>query len=353
MKYLITGNLGYVGPGLTKEIVRRDPNAYIIGYDIGYFAKYITSPFICPEVFLQEQHYGDVRKFPPRLLEGVDTVIALAAISNDPIGNQYEMPTMEINYEANVRIAEAAKASGVRRFVFASSCSVYGAAEDAPRTEDSSLNPLTAYAKSKIRSEQALQSLAGDGFQVTCLRFATACGMSERLRLDLVLNDFVAGALTSEHIDILSDGTPWRPLIHVLDMARAIYWASHRSTDNNSFLSINTGSNAWNYQVRDLAYAVQKMLPGIKVSINSNAEPDRRSYRVNFDRFEELAPEYQPNYDLTSTIKHLLNGLRDIEFADVQFRNGKLMRLNVIRDLRDKNTIDAKLSVNKHLPGTM
>ncbi len=347
MNVLITGNLGYVGPGVVREFRRRIPSAGIYGYDIGYFAGNLTTGTICPEIYLNAQHYGDVRHFPERLLEGMDAVVSLAAISNDPIGNLYEKPTMEINYEANVRIAELAKKQGVSNFVFASSCSVYGAAGEEARQEESEVNPLTAYARSKISSEQALQSLATTGFQVTCLRFATACGMSDRLRLDLVLNDFVAGAMASGKIDILSDGTPWRPLINVRDMARAIFWASQRTSEQGGpFLIVNTGSNHWNYQVKDLAYAVQQLMPEVTVSINKDAVPDKRSYRVNFDRYGQLAPEFQPLYSLNDTVADLRRGLESMRFSDKQFRNGNLMRLNVIRELQKRKVITAGLNLS-------
>src|SRR5581483_1059581 len=180
-----------------------------------------------------------------------------AALSNDPMGNRYEEVTLEINYRASVELARRAKRAGVRSFAFASSCSVYGTADSGPRNEKSEVNPLTAYARSKVMTEADLERLADDSFTVTALRFATACGMSDRLRLDLVLNDFVAGAVASGKITILSDGTPWRPLINVEDMARAFEWAVGRpSTNGGSFVVVNTGSNRWNYQVRDLAEAV-------------------------------------------------------------------------------------------------
>ncbi len=344
MKILITGNLGYVGPGLVKEFRKYYPHATLIGYDIGFFAKHITSTTISPESFLDLQYYGDVRNFREEALSGVDAVVSLAAISNDPIGNKFEEVTLDINYKANIEIAKMAKRAGVRKFVFASSCSVYGAAEDAPRTESSTVNPLTAYAKSKIYSEEALSKLASEDFQVTCLRFATACGMSERLRLDLVINDFVAGALTSGKITILSDGTPWRPLINVLDMARAIRWATEREHENGgNFLVMNTGSNEWNYQVKDLAYEVQKLMPSIEVSINQNAEPDKRSYRVNFDLFKKLAPNHQPQYDLSSSIQGLIDGMSGIQFNDKHFRKSELIRLNVINKLLTQKETDSKL----------
>ena len=347
MKVLIAGNLGYVGPGLVKEFRKHYPNATLIGYDIGYFTKYATGTTLFPDKGLDIQYYGDIRSFPEALLEDVDTVVALAAISNDPMGNRFEEVTLDINYRSTVELARKAKSKGVRRFVFASSCSVYGAAEDAPRTEDSTLNPLTAYAKSKINTEIDLKPLAGDGFQISCLRFATACGMSERLRLDLVLNDFVAGAITQGEITILSDGTPWRPLINVLDMARAIRWANEREDQNGGeFLVVNTGSNVWNYQVKELAYMVQNILPEVKVSINESAEPDKRSYRVNFDLFQQLAPLHQPAYDLEATVRGLIEGLQSIGFQDKEYRKSRLIRLNVIQQLLESGEINSLLAVN-------
>ncbi len=347
MKILITGNLGYVGPGVVKEFRKHYPDACLIGYDIGYFSQYVTNRKIIPDAGLSVQHYGDVRTFRDEILEGVDTVIGLAAISNDPIGNRYENQTHDINCKAIIDIAHKAKKMGAKKFVFASSCSVYGSAEDKPRTENSTLNPLTAYAKSKIEAETGLRSLADKSFQVTCLRFATACGMSDRLRLDLVLNDFVAGAITNKEINILSDGTPWRPLIHVLDMARALRWAAERNGNSGgNFLVANAGSNSWNYQVKELAVMVNEMLPETRVSINKDAGPDKRSYRVNFDLFEKLAPDHQPEYDLKATVQGLIEGLRAIDFRDGDYRNSNLMRLNVIQNLVQTGTIDSSLFVN-------
>lgn len=346
MRILITGNLGYVGPGVIKEFRQHYPQAFLAGYDIGYFAKYITSNSISPDAMLDVQHFGDVRQFPEQLLEGIDVVISLAAISNDPIGNRFEEPTLAINYQANIEIAKMAKRQGVKKFIFASSCSVYGSAEDTPRIESSTLDPLTAYAKSKVKSEESLHPLASEDFQITCLRFATACGMSDRLRLDLVLNDFVAGALTSKKITILSDGSPWRPLINVLDMARAMRWASERSNENGgTFLTVNTGSNEWNYQIKDLALETQKLLPGVEVSINPDAQPDKRSYRVNFGLFETLAPDHQPQYALQDTVLGLIAGLKSIHFQDANYHQSELIRLNVIKDLLAREQMDNQLKL--------
>src|SRR5690606_35148786 len=228
MKIVVFGNMGYVGPGVVEQLRSSYPGATLVGYDAGYFASCLTNANYLPERKLDEQHFGDIRNVPDSILQGADAVINLAAISNDPMGNKFEEVTLDINHKSGIKVAKRAKELGVKRFVFASSCSMYGAASDAPKTEDSTLNPLTAYARSKVATERDLQPLADANFTVTCLRFATACGMSPRLRLDLVLNDFVACALTSKNISILSDGTPWRPLINVRDMAVAIDWAVSR-----------------------------------------------------------------------------------------------------------------------------
>lgn len=345
MRVLIIGNLGYIGPVLTKHLRNEYPTSFLAGYDIGYFLQNFTNNGLTGDTLLNEQYYGDVRKFDESILKKFDSVIYLAAISNDPMGNAFEGPTMDINFKAAVRIAENAKKYGVKRFVFASSCSVYGSADTEPRTEESDINPLTAYAKSKVFAEQNLQPLADDNFVITCLRFATACGYSDRLRLDLVLNDFVASAIVNKKISILSDGTPWRPLIHVKDMARAIDWAIQRE-NGGSFLKINTGSNEWNYQVKELAEAVKNCFSGISVDINPNAQPDKRSYKVSFDLYEKLAPMHQPKISLTDAVKDLKEGLEKISFNDAGFRQSNLIRLKTIQQLISNGIIDEKLYLN-------
>jgi nucleoside-diphosphate-sugar epimerase len=260
------------------------------------------------------------------------------------MGAAFEEVTLDINYRASVALAQQAKQLGVKRFVFASSCSVYGCAEGGPRREEDSLNPLTAYAKSKINTEKDLSALGSESFTTTCLRFATACGMSDRLRLDLVLNDFVAGALASKQIKILSDGSPWRPLIHVKDMARAIDWAVQRDhRDGGTALTINVGSDGWNYQVKDLAAAVAKAIPNVEVSINKDAQPDKRSYRVNFDKFTKLAQGFLPMVDLQEAVKDLRDGLVSMRFQDPEFRTGEFMRLVTLRRLREHGHLNDNL----------
>ncbi len=344
MKILITGNLGYLGPVVTRHFRHAFPEAILIGVDSGFFAGCLTEPTVFPETVLQEQLFCDVRHVPSEVLKGVDAVVHLAAISNDPMGKAFETVTMEVNHAASVAMAEKAKRAGVKAFVFASSCSVYGLADDGARTETASLNPLTAYARSKAATERDLKPLANDKFKVTCLRFATACGWSPRLRLDLVLNDFVASAIATRRIDILSDGTPWRPMINVKDMARAIEWAVTRSHDDGGdYVVSNAGSNEWNYQVKDLAQAVQQAMPGVEVSINKDAQPDKRSYRVDFSLFKQLAPAHQPIHGLADTIRELKDGLEAFGFDDPGFRNSRLIRLRVLDSLKSNGYLDDQL----------
>lgn len=344
MKILVTGNMGYLGPTVVSHLRHTYPNAEIIGFDIGYFAACTMSMSYLPEVILDRQVFGDIRSFPENLLDGVDVVVNLAAISNDPMSFKFEDVTLDINYRSCLKLAQMAKEKGVKSFVFASSCSVYGLADDNPRKEQDELNPLTAYARSKVLSEVGLEKLADEEFVVSCLRFATACGWTDRLRLDLVLNDFVAGAIVNKEIKILSDGTPWRPLINTKDMARAIAWAISRPSKNGgNFLTMNTGSDAWVVQIKALAEAVKEVIPETSVSVNENAEPDKRSYTVDFSLFKALAPNHQPIEDLKSTVKEISGKLQEINFCDQNYRNSKLIRLKMLNYLQESKKLNSDL----------
>lgn len=334
--------MGYIGPAVVRRLRESYPGATLVGLDCGYFASCLARTGLYPELMMDSQQFADIRDVPEWLLDGVQAVVHLAGISNDPIGNAFEEMTYEINYLATIELAKKARKKGAGSFVFASSCSIYGSAEAEPRSEHSPLNPLTAYARSKILSERHLEGLAGEDFNVTSLRFSTACGMSERLRLDLVLNDFVAGAIVTGKITVLSDGTPWRPLIEVNDMARAIDWAIGRDA-GDPYLAVNIGSDGWNFQVRDLAHAVADAVPGAQVFINKDAPPDKRSYRVDFGLFRNLAPRHQPLMDLSATIRGLKEGLEAMGFDDPDFRNSRFVRLNVLRKLRAEGTLTERL----------
>lgn len=343
MHLLVTGNMGYVGPVVSRHLRTRFPEATLSGVDTCFFGQCLTSHDPLPESCLDAQHFADVRKIDETMLQGVDVLVMLAAISNDPMGKAFETVTREINQDTCARLARLAREAGVKRVVFASSCSVYGFAEGGPRDENAELNPLTAYAHSKIGTEKEIAPLATDDFVITSLRFPTACGFSPRLRLDLVLNDFVASAIATGRIEVLSDGTPWRPLIDVRDMARAIEWAAQRPVDGRPFLAINVGRNECNYQVKDLAEAVAAAIPGTTVSINKDAPPDRRSYQVNFDLYKQLAPDHLPQHDLRDSILGLKEGLTAIGFADSRFRESRLIRLKVLTHLRESGLVDGSL----------
>lgn len=344
MRICITGNLGYIGPCVIQHLRTAYPAATLVGVDTGYFAGCLLDPLQYPESVPDTQYFADVRNLPEGLFKGADAVIHLAALSNDPLGSRFAEATGEINHLATVEVARQAKRAGVRSFVFASSCSVYGLSGSAPRSEESEVNPLTAYAKSKVDAEGDLAELADDQFVVTCLRFATACGASPRLRLDLVVNDFVASAVAVGQIRILSDGTPWRPLIAVSDMARAMEWAAlHRTaSQGGKCLVLNVGSDAWNWQVRDLAAAVAEAIPGTDISINSDAQPDGRSYRVDFGLFRSLAPDHQPQSTLRSTIKGIQRVLERASFSDTNFRQSRFVRLHVLSSLTEAGLLDIR-----------
>ncbi|MDI5934695.1 NAD-dependent epimerase/dehydratase family protein [Halomonas kalidii] len=343
MRILVVGNMGYVGSVVVCELAERYPSAILHGYDNAYFAHCLTGAQVLPERYLDQQFFGDIRSISAEMLQGYTAVVQLAAISNDPMGSRFSAVTTEINQHATVAIAQAAARAGVRNFVFASSCSVYGIASEAPRSECDALAPITVYAKSKIGTEEALAAIEGD-MVITSLRFATACGMSDRLRLDLVLNDFVACALSQRHITVLSDGSPWRPLIDVTDMARAIDWALQRKAENGGrILSINTGSNECNYRVRDLATAVAAAIPGTRVSINAGTPVDSRSYRVDFDLFARLAPAHQPKVALSQSVDGLINGLKRLGFSDSQFRTSPLVRLHVLQSHVEEGRLSESL----------
>ena len=342
MKILITGNLGYVGSELVKYFKTKYSDCYIIGYDTAFFSHCITSDGPVPEVFVDKQYFGDVRFFPENILTNVNVVINLAAISNDPMGNKFAQITNEINFLSAIRIAEFSAKNNVNHYVYASSCSIYGAADGSAKIETDQLNPLTSYAKSKADSEFALEKMKKNGMKVTALRFSTACGMSDRLRLDLVLNDFVASAVLNKKIEILSDGSPWRPLINVYDMCRAIDWASHRNNDEE-FIKINIGSNNWNYQVKDLAKAVARLIPSVEIIINENAQPDKRSYKVDFSLFSKLAPEYIPVKTLDETILELKNGIEKYANKLEDFRSSNLIRYNVLNNFIEESKYNENL----------
>jgi nucleoside-diphosphate-sugar epimerase len=345
-KILIIGNLGYIGSVLTSHLRKKYPQSFLIGFDIGYFSGCVFSPLEISDHLLDQQIYGDVRTFDFEFLHGVDHVIYLAAISNDPMGNVYADETQHINALAALNIAKEARSRGIKSFAFASSCSIYGSGGDQIRTEESELQPLTAYAKSKVEAENLLKPLASNEFIVTCLRFATACGASPRLRLDLVLNDFVINALVNKKIEILSDGTPWRPLIAVEDMCEALDWASTRLKENGgNFLAVNTGFDDWNFQIRDLAFLVLDVIPGTEVTINSDAPADKRSYRVSFSKYHQLSGQETSKSEIHQVIKKMITIVTEEKYSDKNFRESIYIRLNYLKRMMESNRLSNQLEL--------
>lgn len=346
MKILICGNLGYVGPVVCKHLKCAFPDSELTGLDTAFFATRLSTFGRIGDTYCDVQLYKDIRDVSQEFINQFDSVVLLSAISNDPMGNKFEKVTNEINYMALKNIVEPFVELPNKRLVFASSCSMYGSADGKAKKENDELNPLTAYAKSKVAVEKVLETCTlGINSTATSLRFATACGMSDRLRLDLVLNDFVASAILNNKIDILSDGSPWRPLINVYDMARAIEWALLRGEGiGSAYLAVNTGSNSWNYQVSEIAKSVAEKLPNCEVSINKVAPKDKRSYRVNFDLYEALAPNHLPVSTLNSTIDELVLGIHEIKhLINKDFRSSDFMRLYILESHLSSNRLSNEL----------
>ena len=345
MNILIIGHAGYIGPVLVDQLLK-NKDYTLKGIDTEYFKK--KNLFKDKKYKNLKNVFKDVRKISQTDLKNIDAIVYLAANSNDPMGNKFQKITYEVNYKSAIKIANLAKKNGVRKFIFASSCSMYGVTSSLSKTEKSKLNPLTAYAKSKVLAEKKLKKLSTSRFNVICLRFATACGYSKNIRLDLVLNDFVASAMLNKEVVVLSDGSPWRPMIHVKDMARAINWGLEQKI-KDPFLTVNAGSNAMNYQIKDIAKKVGKLIEGVNVSINSAALPDKRSYKVNFSKFERMNKKFKPIYNLEKSIIDLKNNYKKNKFKIKDFRNSQYIRLKVLEKLISNKSLNNNLYWNKKI----
>ena len=345
MRILVTGNLGYIGPELGKKIKKYYENSELVGLDNGLFLQCLTTNNRVGDSFYDKQIFMDVRDINDEILKDVDVVVSLAAVSNDPIGKDFEIATNQINFEANCKLANLCSKNGVKKFIFASSCSMYGDGGQNAKKEDDNINPLTAYAKSKSGVEEFLKnSLIKQDLKCISLRFATACGISDRLRLDLVLNDFVASAVKYKKISILSDGSPLRPLIDVSDMANAILWSiQYQFKDKNSPISINVGSNEWNFNVLELAEYVSDIIKGTSIDINKDAAKDRRSYKVDFSLYKSLAGDFYPKQNIHTSIDQIAKLISEINLPESDFRESNFLRLNHLRNLVKLNSIDKLL----------
>ncbi|GHE01645.1 NAD-dependent epimerase/dehydratase family protein [Streptomyces alanosinicus] len=346
MRVLLTGHQGYIGTVLADML--RSAGHDVRGLDIGLFAD----AWCGPEKADPEGIRADVRDSDIAHCADTDAVIHLAALSNDPSGALRPRLTEEINFRATLRLATAAKAAGVERFLFSSSCSIYGSGSDAPRTEDDEVAPLTEYAQSKIQSEEALGELASPTFAPTYLRNATAYGFSPRLRTDLVVNDLTATAFATGRILLKSDGTAWRPLIHVEDIAHAFTVLLDAPTELITHRAYNVGIDEENYLVRDVAQIVQEEIPGSRLEFESGASADRRSYRVDFGRLAREVPAFRPRWTVRKGVQHLAemftaHGIPSDRLLGPDYRRLNTLQASVAAgevtpDFRVRHTEDAR-----------
>ena len=338
MNILLTGHEGYIGSVLAPMLVAA--GHAVTGVDVGYFRQQVLPPDSEQMRTIQK----DIRDLSVPDLEGIEAVIHLAALSNDPLGNLKPEWTQAINHQASVRLAELAKAAGSRRFLFSSSCSVYGLAQpDELATEESPLHPLTAYAISKVRTEEDVANLAGPTFSPVFLRNATAYGWSPCFRSDLVLNNLAGWAFTTGEIRILSDGTPWRPLAHVQDIARAFITLLEAPTAAIHNQVFNVGANHQNYQVRELAGFVNQAFPCCQVSYAEKGGPDLRSYRVDFSKLGRRLPRYQPAWNAPLGAQELYQAYRQVQLNLEDFNGPRYVRLARLKELIDGARLDDTL----------
>lgn len=325
MKVFVTGHQGYIGVHLVELL--KAAGHKVTGCDLGLFDGCEWEPYVRPDRELRK----DTRDIQAGDLDGHDAVMHLAAISNDPMGELNPDITFSINRDASIRLAELAKQAGVGRYLFSGSCSVYGKGEKLDLDEDDPLHPLTAYAQSKIETEAAVSQLAGDGFTPVFLRNATAYGHSPMLRIDLVVNNLLGSALSYGEIRIKSDGSPWRPLIHCRDIARAFVALAEAPAEKVCNLPINIGANEENFQVRDVADLVQKLLPDAKITFTGETPNDPRSYRVKFDRLYTLLPEFKLEYTLARGMEELHAKMVAHGFDRADFEGPQFVRLRTLQ----------------------
>jgi nucleoside-diphosphate-sugar epimerase len=334
MKVLLTGHQGYIGAVAAPLL--QSAGHEVVGLDTALFAgcDFGNPPQSIPEI------RKDLRDLSRQDLKGFDAVVHLAALSNDPLGNLDAQLTYDINHHASVTLAKLAKEAGVTRFVFASSCSTYGSAGDDFLTETASLHPVTAYGESKVLVEQALGLLADDTFSPTSMRNATAYGVSPRLRLDIVLNDLVASAFTTGRIFIKSDGTPWRPIVHIRDIIGAVVEvldAPREAIHNEVF---NVGRNDENFRIRELAAIVGEVVPGCRIEYALGGGPDLRCYRVNFDKITRVLPAFRPQWTARKGAEELFAAYRSAGLTGADVEQGRYIRLSEIRRLQEAGRLN-------------
>jgi nucleoside-diphosphate-sugar epimerase len=336
-RILLTGHRGYIGSVMAPYLLDRGYG--VVGLDTGYYddCTLVPDPSQVPEL------RRDLRDLVREDVRGFDAVIHLGALSNDPIGNLNEEWTETINHEASVRLAELARDAGVRRFLFSSSCIMYGMSEAEVVDETAPLDPKTDYARSKVRSEEAIAELADDRFAPTFLRNGTVYGISPRMRFDTVLNDLCGAAFTTGKITIYGDGRPWRPVIHVEDVARAFHRvldAPLRSVHGQAF---NTGADELNHQVIELAEIVAELVPGCEIEVLGDPGADQRTYKADFAKFARTFPDFDWRWNARSGARDLLETFERIGLTREQYLDARYIRLRWLTHLREEGRLDGSL----------
>lgn len=340
MRVLVTGYKGYVGTVLVPMLLAEGFD--VTGIDSGLFEDCTFGEEEPNQGSLSSVRHirKDIREIDSSDLKNIDSIVHLAALSNDPLSDLNPEITYQINHKASVKLAELAKASGIKRFVFSSSCSIYGAAGLKMATEESVLNPLTPYGLSKMLSEQDISKLADSNFSPTFLRSATAYGLSRMLRFDVVLNNLVAWAYTTGCVRLKSDGTAWRPIVHVEDMSLAFIAALKAPVDKIHNQAFNVGRTSENYKVREIAEIVKDTVPGSKLEFAGDAEPDKRSYRVDFSKIDNTLKDFKPKWTVRMGAQQLYEAYKKFGVTLEEFEGPKYRRISHLQNGLKSGVLD-------------